>query len=141
VTDVIHYELKVQVLRQLQKGRCAITGRQLSACGKVDLHHAGVPDRKWARARWPLLVDGLLNLVLVSSLEHEGHGHERDFGIGRKLRAMRMTDEGADRIESALRADPYAADVMNCRGDCYAVETIRRVRDRVIAQARVSCPS
>lgn len=121
------YERKVQMLYMLQHGRCAISGHKIGWMDNFQLHHAEIHNTRWARERWPLLVDSLLNLQLV-----EGNGHMTK----PKPRPYKLSDEALDLLQSALETDREAADILNCRAAVLDVQAIRRCRDRLLALAR-----
>lgn len=118
-----NYDMKRQVLYQLQHGRCPVTNKPLD--DYVDMHHAGKPGTKWNRRRWPLLIDSVINLMLVDPGRHMGHGL-----AAKTARALppRWPDWLADEIEETLIDDPDLADAVNCRSQVLSLSEIQRIR-------------
>jgi len=61
-----NYETKHNYLFQRHRGYCPIARSRGRLAAVTDLHHAGVHNTKVNRARYPLLINSLWNLVAVN---------------------------------------------------------------------------
>ena len=98
-----HHDEKLVYLQRRQYGACPIALSHDSvhrwAC---ELHHAGVANSKINRARYPLYVHSVWNLVAVN---HDAHMVNGSFG--------RISLLEADQREAFLRRHPGIAGWMN----------------------------
>lgn len=94
---------KVEKLYLMQGCNCAIAQESGEVAIPTDLHHAGVPNTRLNRIRFPRFVHSLWNLKFVNHLLHLGNG---SFG--------RISLREAGRREAFLVAHPCIAKKLNC---------------------------
>ena len=81
-----------------QGGGCAIAQAHGDWAAPTERHHARIHDKRWVRARYPLFVDSVFNLMLVDHGQHMQHG-----GFGK------WPEKKVEWYERRMRANPALA--------------------------------
>ena len=114
-----HYDEKVEFLYLFQEGKCRITGEKLRVGDKWDLHHI-IDKGKKNRRRFPLYIDSILNLVLVSRSAHET-----------KTKPSKPPLYVVDIIEKKLLTSPELCSMVNCESEIVTEEVSKLLKELV----------
>ena len=114
-----NYEKKFHTLVARQGGCCAIAAAHGEIAAPTELHHARCHNTKWARAKWPLFIDSIVNLLAVS---HEWHMKRGGFG--------HWPESQIEWFEARMRKNPVLAARWNCRDLQRQLRTVSSIREK-----------
>ena len=116
---ISNYEKKCHTLVARQGGCCAIAAAHGEFAAPTELHHARCHDTKWARTKWPLFIDSLVNLLAVS---HEWHMKRGGFG--------HWPESQIEWFAARMRKNPVLAARWNCGDLQRQLRTVSSIREK-----------